>query len=588
MKAILPVDVRNGTLVAIFAALLFLAVAGCGSVYPKGSVGEGASKIKKSIRGWTTCNGTTDDAEGVSRAMAAASHSAFTLVVDCPVRIHIGMDISRTIFIDDGTTVEFTGSGKFTVDNVMLPAFAIANSSNIALTDWNLEYDASMPVNPNVGGYEDRGHFVARSGAGSQPSGAFNDLRITPWLTANRAIKFDHSLGNATSMWANPTNTSAVFFIIGDTSNVTVTGMRMYVPAGAGGDRFVPMAFSLSKNFKSNQTVSVKTPITSEYVAIPHDLTFSNISLDGTYMGWQGNASNVLFENIRSHRYGDVQDANGQNAGGLNDWFAPPHLFYLNYIDTGDPLLFNKNIQIKNVVDDGPRIGTARNVKSGNACSLKIGCVECSVDDYRSTRPDGFMDVLSSNGLTVSNVTATYDSAFEDNQWPAWRFPSSYYTHVTFENIVLKDSAPVTAHPPIDGNNRPSNENIVFKNVQVEINRWSGTGRLVPDIAGRGNEVALDYAIAADMSHVTSLQRGGQSLMLSATPAKVTAGDSTVLTWTLREAGVCSASGTWSGALAAEGSRTVKLTSGGNYDFGIECQNAAGPSAVTVRIVVSK
>jgi len=34
------------------------------------------------------------------------------------------------------------------------------------------------------------------------------------------------------------------------------------------------------------------------------------------------------------------------------------------------------------------------------------------VDKYSSSRPDGFMDVLRPMDWTVSNVTATFDSAF--------------------------------------------------------------------------------------------------------------------------------------------------------------------------------
>jgi hypothetical protein len=520
--------------------------------------------------------------------MAAASHAAFTLVVDCPVFIHIGSDIARTIFIDDGTTVEFTGAGKFTVDNVLLPAFAIANSSNITLTDWNLEYDASLPVNPNVGGYTNGGTFEkVTTGAAAQPSGAFNNLRMTPWLTANRAITFDHSQGDVTSTWPGPTNTSAVFYIAGDTSDLTVTGLKVYVPATAGGDRFVPMVFSMIMDYKSNQTVTAKTPITSEYVAIPHNLTFSNISFNGTYMGWQGNAANTVFENIQSRRYGDLQDANGENVGGVGDWFAPPHLFYLNDANSEDSKLFNNNIQIENVVDQGPRVGKARSTKSGNALSLKIGCVDCSVNNYQSSRLDGFMDVLSSNGLTISNVTATYNSAFEDNQWPAWRFPSSGYTNVKFENIVLQDLSADTIEAPIYGADLTSNAGMVFENVQVAINRWSGNSKTpLPLVAGSTNTVALTYTIANTASRVMAAQKGTGSLTLTATPASLSKGGSTVLTWTSKDISSCSTSGAWSGTTATSGSRTMTMPTAGTYNFTLTCQNGTSSSSASMPVVV--
>jgi hypothetical protein len=236
----------------------------------------------------------------------------------------------------------------------------------------------------------------------------------------------------------------------------------------------------------------------------------------------------------------------------------------------------------------GPRIGSARNTRSGNALSLKIGCVACSVDHYISARLDGFLDVLASEGLTISNVDASYDSSFESNQWPAWRFPSSGYSHVTFENIVLQDSATETLHPPIDGTGQASNQSIVFSNVSVRINRWAGSGRLLPDIAGQGNDIALDYAIAADSTRLVSVQKGSVWLTLRATPAKLAAGAATLLNWTSRGTGACSASGTWSGALAGEGSRSILLTEAGTHDFTLACQDSSQPTTATVRVLVTK
>jgi hypothetical protein len=548
---------------------------------------QASAAVKKSISKWVSCTGTSDDTAGATLAFAAAKNGAFTLIVDCPVLIKVGMDISRTIFIDNGTTVEFTGPGKFTVDNVFIPAFAIANSSNVTLTNWNVEYTAGLPVNPNVGGYRNNGQFVP----GADPGSAFNDLRITPWLTANRGIVFNRSQGSVNSRWADPTNTSAIFFVIGDTSNVNVSGMQVYVPASAGGDRFVPVVFALAQNYKSNQTVTVKTPLTGQYIAVPHDLTFSNVVFDGTYMGWVGSVRDVIFENIQSHRYGDLQDAQGKNVGGVGKWFAPPHLFYLAYSVDGDPALFNSNIQIKGVVDDGPRVGTARDkggsdTLSGYALSLKIGCVDCSVDTYSTNRPDGFLDVLPSNGLTISNVTATYDSAFLNNLFSGWRFPSSGYTNVTFENISLKDSASSSVALPIGPANQASNENLVFTNVQVGINRWAGQGLPLPTIAGQTNSVSLNYAMVESVSRVMAAQKGIGSLTLQATPATLSAGGSTTVKWTSRDAASCSAGGSWTGPVGTSGSRVIKLSSAGTYNFTLNCQNASSSSSTTLPLLV--
>ncbi len=574
------------TTIAIF--VLFALLSGLESRAPlaAGSSDARAAGSRRSIGGWVSCTGTSDDTAGVTKALAAAGHGAFTLIVDCPVNIKVGMDIARSIFIDDGTKVEFTGSGKFTVDNVFIPAFVIADSSNITLANWNVEYDASLPVNAQIGGYMNNGEFVH----GPKPANAFNDLRLSRWLAANRAIVFDNRQGSVNPPWAGPTNVCAVFFITGDSSNINVTGMHLYAPEKAGGDRFIPAAFSLDVNFKPNQTVTAKTPITGQYAAVPHDLTFSNIGLDGTYMGWVGGTRSAVFENIRSLRYGDLQDANGNNVGGMGKWFAPPHLFYFSYAAGGDPALFNKNITIKNVVDDGPRIGTARDkggndTLSGYALSLKLGCVDCSVDNYKTTRPDGFMDVLPSDGLTVSNVDATYDSSFLNNLFPGWRFPASSYERITFKNITLMDTAASSATAPIGDATQPSNEGIVFQDVHVTLNRWTGKGLPVPNITGPGNSIALDYTFRADSSRLASMQRGNDVLTLLAVPATAVSGDATRLTWASKGSTACTAADDWQGVLSPNGTAIKTPVRTGEGSFTLDCRTAA--DTLTVRVPVT-
>jgi hypothetical protein len=555
-----------------------------------GSLAKAPPTVEKSIGGWVNCDGTTDDTAGVARAFAAARHSAFTLVVDCPVRLHIGIDIARTIFIDSGTNVTFTGAGKFTVDNVFHPAFAIANSNDIVLTNWNVEYDASLPVNFKTKGYENQGQYVA-SESNAPPASAFNDETLSNWLTANRAIAFDSKQGYVRSEWVGPTNTSAVFFVIGDTFNVTVTGMRLYAPPAAGADRFVPMAFSLSANYKNNQNVTSATPQTAAHVAAPHNLTFYDIDFDGIYMGFQGNAQNAVFDKIRSHRYSDLQDAKGENVGGVGKWFAPPHLFYLNYHIDGDPALFNKNLRIHDVVDAGPRLGTARDKGgadsiSGYAESLKIGGVDCSVDTYISNRPDGFMDVLSSNGLSISNVTATYNSAFLNNLFSGMRFPQQPYKNVTFENMTLTDTAPLSVRLPVSSAAGASNENIVFKNVRTVVNRWSGPGLPLPVVRGTGYSVSMDVSILAADSHITMVGSPGLEMTLQATPAKLKVGGNTTLKWVAAGATSCSTNGAWAGSVPSGGSRVVTAGSAGSYDYVFYCQNSGSSSSTVLPVVV--
>ncbi len=462
-----------------------------------------AGAATRSISSFVSCNGSGDDTSGAIKAFAAARNSAFTLIVDCPVRLHPGIAVDRGIFIDNGTSVEFTGNGKFIVDNLFHPAFVIANSSHISLLNWNVEWDGVQPIDGTTAGYEIDGKFVgAAAGTKTPPAAAFSDIVLTNWLGANRSIDFKSLGGWNKAIWVGGVNPGAIFFITGDSSDIVFKGLHLSVPAGVGGDHFLPMAFSFSPNWKSNQAVSGKMPRTAQNVAVPHGVTFSDVEFDGTLMGWQGNLRDATFENIRSHRYGDLQDASGGNSGGIGKWFPPPHLFYLNYVFDGDPALFNSNIHISNVVDDGPRVGVARDKGNGDsvsgyATSLKLGCTKCSVDHYSTTRPDGFMDVLPSDGLTISNVTATFDSLFLNNAFPgAIRFPGTGYTNVVFENVVLKDLANGASKSPFGNAPSPTNNGIVFRNVQVVIEHWTGAQMPAPPtIGGANNDVTIEFVL---------------------------------------------------------------------------------------------
>jgi hypothetical protein len=575
-----------GSLISIPVACVL--IVGCG-LTPKGEENyetessmlsastQTTHTLTRSIDSWVSCDGITDDTAGTARAFDAASAAAFTLIVDCPVRLNIGSDISRVIFIDNNTTVEFEGGGKFIVNNVFLPAFVIANSNNIGLINWKIEYVAGLPVDWNVTGYQDAGQFISMSGY-AQPAVAFNNIRLRAWLASNRSVAFDASQGSVNPIWIGPTNTSAMFYITGDTSNIRIEGMRLYVPEDASGDHFIPMAFSLSSNYKSNQIVTSKVPIVEAFVDIPHNLVFSNIDLDGTYMGWQGNARNATFVHVRSHRYGDLQDSSGGNVGGIHKWFAPPHLFYLNYNVSGDPDLYNRYIDINDVLDDGPRIGVARDKgdgdsTSGYASSLKIGCVACSVDGYKTMRPDGFLDVLPSESLTISNVDATYDSSFLNNLYPGWRFPSTGYSFLSFQNVTYRDSAAGSTQPPIGDIDEASNEYVTFRDVQVKVNNWYGQGSILPILLGTGNDVILNYFIEASHTTLAGLVRGNMGINLKATPLVTSSSAAETLAWASSGANQCEALNPWIGLIPPAGSRPVSLVPNVVNNFIINCSS---------------
>jgi hypothetical protein len=457
----------------------------------------------RSIQEWVVGDGVHDDSLGVAQAFYAAQNGAFTLLVDCPVRIHVGMDITRPIFIGNGTSVEFSDNGLFIVDNVFIPTFVIANSSSIQLLNWNIQYVGGMPVNQNTGGYYNNGVFVAKSGY-AQPAFAFITV-LTHWLSNNRGIKFDQSQGQSAATWWGPTTSSAMFRMIGSTSDVVFSNFTIYVSASSGAYQFIPHTFSATEEFNSNQTVNRNTPHTLVNTSVPSNIQFENISLDGYYMGWQGTFHQATFNHIRAYRYSDLQDAEGGNVGGVGKWFAPPHLFYLNDNDT-EHLFRNEDVHICDVIDYGQRLGTARDVyriKSGYLDSLKFGAVNSTVDQYTSDRPDGLMEIQNCENVTISNVVATYDSSFINNLYAGIRFNNpadlssalEASTNLTIKNLILTDKAAVTTMKPVGDSIAPLSSGIIFENFEVKLHKWAGEGPIAPIIKGENNQTDITFIL---------------------------------------------------------------------------------------------
>ncbi len=429
--------------------------------------------LSKSVKEWTVCDGVTDDSKGLAKAFAAAKNGAFTLDIDCPLYFHVGMDIARPIFIDSGTSVNFKGNGLIIVDNVLVPAFVIANSSNINLSNWRIKYVGGIPINERTGGYYNDGLWVPASER--DPTGVFFTLyTLKDWLLKNRNISMAKAL---IPLWTGFLDPAAIFYLRGDTSNVKISNMTLFVDESTGADKFIPIAFSLNPGETNNQILSDVAPLSKPYIEVPHDISFENISLDGYYFGWHGSGQNITIKDTNAFRYSDLQDARGSNIGGINLWFPPPHLFYFNTQPNWDHSLDNDKFIIDTTVDYGIRLGMARdkggnNPISGHAVSLKMQGNNSLVNNYTSHRPDGFMDVMSSNFLTVRDVTASYDSSFINYTLSALRFTQNGNHNIKFENISLSDNALFTYIHPINGSDDESNTNISFINARINLRNW--------------------------------------------------------------------------------------------------------------------
>jgi len=362
--------------------------------------------------------------------------------------------------------------------------------------------------------------------------------------------------------------------------------MRRRPPAGASS---YPWR-SLTANWLPNQTIKTATPTTSQYAAIPRLLNFSGITLDGTLMGWQGNARHSSFTGITSNRYADLQDATGNNVGGIGKWFPPPHLFYLTNADSTDQNLWNADILITDVIDNGIRVGVARDRGgsdsiSGYAASLKLACIGCSVETYTSNRPDGFMDVLPSTSIGISKVNAKFNSAFLNNIYPpGLRFPSAGYIDLSFQNIQMEDTAAATIEQPIGNANVSGNEYFTFSDFNITLGKWAGSGLPVPVIAGTTNEITLNFSAGAQ-KNILAVQKNAQITTLTASPAVLLPGGATTLTWEARGSDTCIASNGWAGTHAPSGSQIVTVHSTGTSQFTLDCMQSTNSVSGTVSVL---
>jgi len=477
-------------LAAVRPRLTALARAGIAcAVMMAGVLMAGSSQAQTSqpISHWVSCDPQADQRDNAAKAFAAAANNAFTLVVDCPVFIHVGQDVERPIFLDNGVHVAMTGAGRFIVDNVFIPTFVIANSNDIEMRDWDVEYIGSMPTNPKTGGYTKNGAFVAY--AASDPAAFyFNDEVLTGWLAAHRGIVFPHT----TTPWSGPTNAAATFRFLGSSSRISIVGMRFHAAPGADVDHLIPVAFNVDGGYRNGVTAPARgAPVDPGLIAIPSQMTVEGLTLDGAYMGWVGSVQDSTFDHITSLRYGDLQTPRGGDLGGVGKWFAPPHLFYFVAVGT----LPTNNIKITNVVDRGQRLGLARDTVpgqlSGYALSLKIGANNSVVSNYVSYRPDGLLDVLQASNMTLTNIHGEYNSAFLNNLFSGIRFPGTNMHNVTLSDVSIRDVAPVSLAPPISNMPDQHSDHVVLRNVTVSVNSAAQGLKLIPTVVGAGSSAEV-------------------------------------------------------------------------------------------------
>lgn len=245
--------------------------------------------------GATSTSGLIDSRAAIVAAFAAYAGTKTEIIVDTPIYIAIGTDYTKSIFVPSNVNVRFTGSGLLYVDNIGTPVFVFENSSNSTFINAKFVYLANFGLPaclPTLSPFN--------------PQSQINTIAISNYLVANFGNTFT---SGGTPISATTTNNCTLIMIRGASNNLSFIGGSATVPAGVPSSNFIPMVFSLTPEWNANLTgITSGTTVTTANSTIPSNVTISGWTFDGTYMGIQGGAQNLVVRDLVSLRYSVLQD----------------------------------------------------------------------------------------------------------------------------------------------------------------------------------------------------------------------------------------------------------------------------------------
>jgi hypothetical protein len=184
--------------------------------------------------------------------------------------------------------------------------------------------------------------------------------------------------------------------------------------------------------------------------------------------------------------------------------------------------------------------------------------------------PDGgnttfFGFTLASQGLAGGQLDTTNASCQNNAKYPNFFGTSAATPHVAgIAALFLQANASLT----------PTQIYTVLQNGALSMN-----GTTSPD-----NRTGYGFVQAnTSATMIPAVVPVAPTLTLAST--SIVVGTSTTLTWSSANTTGCTASGSWSGALASNGSQTLTPTAAGSDTYSLACANAAGTSPSTSAIL---
>jgi hypothetical protein len=181
--------------------------------------------------------------------------------------------------------------------------------------------------------------------------------------------------------------------------------------------------------------------------------------------------------------------------------------------------------------------------------------------------PDGVNDTFLGFKITAGEDTSTVTACLNNAAFPNFFGTSAAAPHVAGIAALLLQAAPSLSPTQLYGLFQQSAVPIGTAPTATSHNFAAGYGFVRADMAA-ANVPLTDLVVPAAPT-------------LTLASSSITTGSSTTLTWSSANNQGCTASGSWTGAMASTGTQTVAPTAVGTDTYTLLCTNITGPSPAT-------
>lgn len=436
-------------------------------------------------------DGVTDDRDAFVNTIAYADTLVLKVGIDRDMFLDVEETGVKSIFLPSNCHIKGFKDAKLIYNNLLSPAFYIALSDNVTITDLHLEYDNSYDATygANTAGYSD--DFLINL------QQLRNYMRDYKGVTFNGIFPVDRGF---VSFYAT--------FLIEGSQNIRFENLKV-TAKGDNANQFVREFVKMKEQYPENSTVNS----TSDPKRQVKNVFVKNIEIDGYLMGFQGLVDGFEMQDVNAYRWSDMQASDGSAMGGwdgTNHNFPPPHLIYLNRDLSTEHN--TKNVVIKNTHDHGLYTGsnnlrqtTGENIGYCGSLKLVDDIENVVVDNYKSFRRDGLADLGSIvNGYFNNLYSEGQQGVFDQSmKYVSLRFLGDMDT-VIFNNItVIDNSTQNLENFPVSFN---SGNNVTYNNFQVKVKNISVTGIGFFGISGDNNKI-INSGLTIENHTATDLRR---------------------------------------------------------------------------------